>query len=437
MAAKHMIQVLHTGGELRSSVTLHGAVLSSLFVLCIPLALPADEPTTASTIEGQVFTSDDKGTHPLVGVHVAALPYERSEEDTAGVDEEDPEIPLSAMTDQDGCFTLQIPATWGLVALWLDDDAYAIERPVLVGRGRQDTRVQLTAMRSGAIAGVVLDEASVAPVQNAWVQVTPRFPHDETGPEQIWADSCVTTHTRTAEDGSFQVPIRGFNEADFLVHSLRHSPFHVRMPVPPSGTEAPLRVALVAGCNVIGRLCYPDEFADAERLRVDLERVDHKKTFGPISFVNEGLRLHLSTESGAFSVEHLLPGEYRLRIDDPTRSLASPSHIQFVVPRDAAQLDLGDRLIPLGAMIRGLVTMPDLSVAGEEWSVTADLLGPGGVVEARYDSPVASNGLYRLTGLPPGNYSLTARNRSDGRSASQRIEVLSREREITVDILLK
>src|SRR6185295_13763094 len=112
-----------------------------------------------------------------------------------------------------------------------------------------------------------------------------------------------------------------------------------------------------------------------------------------------GARRAVSGSDGRFRLTGLRPGGWSLRAGDPGRATRTPTLVGLGVAEQVTGVEL---LIGAGPAIRGRV-VDDAGAAVPGIAVRAVSRGEGG------DGKADTAGRFVLEGLPPGNYTLTAR----------------------------
>ncbi|MGH7151416.1 MAG: carboxypeptidase regulatory-like domain-containing protein, partial [Planctomycetota bacterium] len=284
--------------------------------------------------------------------------------------------------------------------LFVDAEGYAIaHREVEVGTGP----VEVALVRGATVRGVVLDDASGAPLPGARVLSDTDAPSKvlSTTPEHL-PDS-VRRVAVTGEDGAFELPHLSLGTHVLrAIHAERAPAFTPPLDLAAGGAREGIELRLGKGGGVRGRVRGEQgEPLARQLLIVSVADLDSRRrlTYG----------LGVTDGEGRYEVESLLPGFHVvLWIGPVERAYAgSPKGVLPVVVRRGAfeTADFGGKE-PKGGVLAGRV----LAARGTPLhGIAVSIQRSGDTSPTGWrTAPVDADGTYRFAGLPPGRYGVCA-----------------------------
>ncbi|GMV99283.1 MAG: hypothetical protein AMXMBFR84_04220 [Candidatus Hydrogenedentota bacterium] len=359
-----------------------------------PVAHVVKEPTItpqgAGVIAGVVL---DRQGVPLAGSDVYSLRIGGIE----NVFTNEHSTAQSVSTDSTGEFRLE-GLRWGWYRVSAASASFAASSTVVLSPASPAAQVCLTMRKSGALHGLVVDDTG-GPVPRA--EIVPII-HDE---REIGTVEREGFAQKTLDDGTFI--LEGVEPLAWsLLIKAQGYAAHVSDAIPVNGPPVTIRLQkgnTLSGIAVDASTAVPvAEWA-----------------FEVVSDEVTALKYAAATdESGRFSIESLMPGTYRFRSTHSTYVLADNT-IRVEIPAFGQVTPSVTVRLVGGATIRGRVF--DAS--------TNEPLADVQVMAERRSSTTDENGMYEITGVPPGQVrvSLVARPRgyggTYGKSSSDRTEL--------------
>ena len=320
-----------------------------------------------------------------------------------------PDLP-PVRTTADGSFRLPVP-TGG--ESWLGAAAPGYQIPERQS-GRPAKPLTMTLTPAATLRGQVVDKAG-APIPGASVEIEP-------GPSRARSLSSIgfMPVVETRPDGSFS--FHGLLPGGVYKLQARRSGYGRAEAAPvkmaPTGQASPpARIVLGSGTTVTGRVV--DEAGNPVE-GAAVEMIDAKFPLPDGSFRAD------SDVSGAFSIPHLIPGQFRFLARRAGFSATLGSEI--MVPDGETRLDAGELVLKAGAAIEGRVTdtrgrpLEGVVIRGysEQGPITAMVVADQ---DPAPDALTGSDGRFRIEDLERGRlYNLAAHHAAHPRAMVQGIQ---------------
>lgn len=254
-------------------------------------------------------------------------------------------------------------------------------------------------------SGVIRDETG-APIAGAVLYPVKHvlFPDEE-------FDHWTIASTRAVSDADGKFAFKGLIPGGWILYVVapgRPPAYTEPVQVPATNAEVVLGgPGSLAGRVVDSRDGEPMPYVKLALVQGDTLYVAADATGAPV--ISERVRHAVqSGEDGTFRAEGLMPGEYRVRVEDPMLCLADP--------RQATRVETGketqgfDIRVSTGGLIAGRITdkVSGAGIAGVDVNAYSSETGTG------KSGQTDGSGQYQITGLPPGQYRVDVYSRVPG-----------------------
>lgn len=187
--------------------------------------------------------------------------------------------------------------------------------------------------------------------------------------------------------------------------------------VPPEGTEVEL--VFPAGYPVSGQVVAADDEA-VPRALVSLEPATERTR------AESSRRSGLTDSGGEFDFQHVPPGTYQLLVQREGLTMGATAPLVEVASAPVRNLRISLR--PAGVVVGQVLGLKP----GEAANLVVEARGPDSVRRGA----VSSQASYRIEGLSPGEWVVTAEVRGSGRRAQGRVRLRAGEPEAHIDLEL-
>lgn len=284
----------------------------------------------------------------------------------------------------DGAYELCVPAGSAYVEVRAAGYATRSERVRVYGRSRRDYQL----VPGASVVGRVVRAADMSPVTKANVVMT----SDGSGTLSAWSD----------DDGRFE--IEGVAPG---AHQLRAIADGLAQDVPLDITvelesSAEVRIELLAAVSISGRVVEKGTRTPLGKTRVAAVSVARDN--------RERSQYAVARDDGSFVIDHLLPGEYQLILNDYQDG---PRESVTVAKSDVTDMTLE---APVRGSIAGVVRHDGRPVEGVDVGV------------ANRRAVTAHDGTFLIERVPDGAHELTADSLRRGAFASRRVEMRDAQR---------
>lgn len=299
----------------------------------------------------------------------------------------------SARSDARGAFRIsnlpvnKVGVTGGRLTVTASKDGASAVSSVYLTDDETQTLVELVLRPSGGIGGQVVDESG-APIKGAIVvpmEMTDKAQEQYSyGARSLWAASDLDGRFQLdhLNEGSWKLAVHAEGFADVVTPALNTG-------------ESNAKVVLERGTHVSGKVVNAESGEPVEGAFVTVNAQD-----------NTGNQRRAGTDKeGAFLVDALANGEYQIFLDDETRVLigeAPKFSIAKAEPVEGIVLTVAD-----GGSISGMVTDAESGdpIAGVRITAQGNQSGSNRPLQGFSDE----TGLYTITGVPGGSYTLRRR----------------------------
>ncbi|NUM55395.1 MAG: carboxypeptidase regulatory-like domain-containing protein [Candidatus Hydrogenedentes bacterium] len=349
--------------------------------------LAANRTASASSVAGDgtiTGVAKDAAGDMVAGATVRILPvgwknYEARPSDAST---------FETQTDNDGKFSFsKVPLKTSIGIEAELGPLYAVDS-TYVGERTKTAEIELTLEQSAHIAGTVVSPEG-EPVAGAALYAA-RW-KEQAGEENLPRIETEITRQVTDESGAFRFPHVPTGSFQFLVKSDAYAPLLTDWVV--SGTDD-AKFSLRNGGTIAGRVVYAGTREPAGKVNV----------IANTNLSREGQRQESATD-GSFVFSNLRDAEYRLAIESETLTLTKEPEKITLAPTQS--LDGIEIEIDKGGVVSGFVRDAATSkgVRNARIQLYTESRG-GGTIRTSKDATTEEDGLYTITGLPSGSYTI-------------------------------